>query len=252
MFQNQQMTSAEKISTRTGPVNAVCSPTDSLPSNLVFLNPSNLTEIESSIDLSTDQLPWDSTIFDDNELFKTFENDVLNEHAIDDFFLDSNSLDPVQGLISSSFDMFDDQPDPVQILQQQHETDLTFPIASPPDQAVTSSNDSTMNYSEQDQFRANDSRACDNAEASAWTRFGNKKVLKYSGEYHQRRWMNNRAVKRAREKAKEKEKTIALKMSMLVNENQQLFTRLNQLTEELNSFKSSCDTLNQRLKDDKC
>ncbi|CAF1343129.1 unnamed protein product [Adineta steineri] len=94
------------------------------------------------------------------------------------------------------------------------------------------------NKSEQDQIDRRDSTLSSHS-TSEWVRFGNTKVMKYSNEYHHKRSKNNRAVKKSREKTKESKQARELKMAMLVTENQQLTNRVDQLTKELESLKSS-------------
>lgn len=69
-------------------------------------------------------------------------------------------------------------------------------------------------------------------------RFGNKQVIKYSDEYHDRRLKNNEAVKKSRMKAKEKQKTSEVQMSKLSEENRRLSDRLELLTKELQVLRS--------------
>ncbi|CAF1193624.1 unnamed protein product [Adineta steineri] len=94
------------------------------------------------------------------------------------------------------------------------------------------------NKSEEDQIDRRDSTLSSDS-TSEWVRFGNTKVMKYSKEYHHKRSKNNRAVKKSREKTKESKQARELKMAMLVTENQQLTNRIDQLTKELESLKSS-------------
>jgi hypothetical protein len=84
-----------------------------------------------------------------------------------------------------------------------------------------------------------------------WTSFGSKIVIKHSEEYCHRRRQNNQAVKRARQKAKEKTEVQKLKMAMLVNENQQLIARIVELTKELTSLKSSFVAFSDLLRSNK-
>lgn len=78
-------------------------------------------------------------------------------------------------------------------------------------------------------------------------RFGNKQVIKYSDEYHERRVKNNEAVKKSRMKAKEKQKDTEHKMSKLAEENRSLNDRVDLLLKELNVLKSLYRELNQDL-----
>lgn len=78
-------------------------------------------------------------------------------------------------------------------------------------------------------------------------RFGNKQVVKYSDEYHDRRVKNNEAVKKSRMKAKEKQKETHGKMSQLADENRALNDRVDHLMKELQVLKSLYKELNQDL-----
>lgn len=78
-------------------------------------------------------------------------------------------------------------------------------------------------------------------------RFGNKQVIKYSDEYHDRRVKNNEAVKKSRMKAKEKQKETEVKMSELANENRALSDRVDMLLKELQVLKSLYRELNQDI-----
>ena len=78
-------------------------------------------------------------------------------------------------------------------------------------------------------------------------RFGNKQVIKYSDEYHDRRVKNKEAVRKSRMKAKEKQKETEVKMTQLAAENRALTDRVDLLTKELHVLKSLYKELNQDL-----
>ena len=69
-------------------------------------------------------------------------------------------------------------------------------------------------------------------------RFGNKQVIKYSDEYHDRRIKNNEAVKKSRMKAKEKQKSSDGQMHKLTEENRNLNDRVDTLMKELQLLRS--------------
>jgi hypothetical protein len=69
-------------------------------------------------------------------------------------------------------------------------------------------------------------------------RFGNKQVIKYSDEYHDRRVKNNEAVKKSRLKAKEKQITSEFQMEKLSEENRMLNDRVDLLMKELQLLRS--------------
>lgn len=69
-------------------------------------------------------------------------------------------------------------------------------------------------------------------------RFGNKQVIKYSDEYHDRRIKNNEAVKKSRMKAKDKQKSSEVQMNKLSEENRVLSDRVDSLMKELQLLRS--------------
>lgn len=78
-------------------------------------------------------------------------------------------------------------------------------------------------------------------------RFGNKKVIKYSDEYHHQRLKNNQSVKNSRIKAKQRQKETETKMNRLADENRQLNERFESLMKELQVLKSLYSDLGQSL-----
>ena len=76
-------------------------------------------------------------------------------------------------------------------------------------------------------------------------RFGNKQVIKYSSEYHDRRIKNNEAVKKSRMKAKEKQKSTEVQMHHLTEENRLLNNRVDSLMKELQVLRSLYKELKQ-------
>jgi len=76
-------------------------------------------------------------------------------------------------------------------------------------------------------------------------RFGNKQVIKYSDEYHDRRIKNNEAVKKSRSKAKEKQKSTDSQMTQLTDENRALNDRVDLLMKELQVLRSLYKELKQ-------
>ena len=78
-------------------------------------------------------------------------------------------------------------------------------------------------------------------------RFGNKKVVKYSDEYHHQRLKNNESVKNSRLKAKKKQKETENKMNKLAEENHLLNERVNSLMKEIQVLRSLYKELGQDL-----
>ncbi|CAF4490889.1 unnamed protein product [Rotaria socialis] len=209
---------------------------NALPTNLLPSQMSCLTEIEPSIDLSVDHLLWDSNIFD--------EHDFFDKNNLADSSMDSYILDSIQELLTSGCDLFDQPTDSVQMPENKttilnaSNTNSNLPFVFVPDKTT----ESNSTDSEQDECNRRDPKA-NSATIETWTRFGNRKVIKYSEEYRIRRLDNNRAVQKARQKAKEKDKAKKLKMSILINQNQRLTSRVDQLTKALESLKAACEEL---------
>ncbi|CAF2499881.1 unnamed protein product [Rotaria sp. Silwood2] len=78
-------------------------------------------------------------------------------------------------------------------------------------------------------------------------RFGNKKVVKYSDEYHHQRLKNNESVKNSRLKAKQKQKETETRMNKLAEENRTLNERVDSLMKELQVLQSLYKELGQDL-----
>ena len=87
----------------------------------------------------------------------------------------------------------------------------------------------------------------DESSKSKLARFGNKKVVKYSDEYHHQRLKNNESVKNSRIKAKQRQKETETKMNSLADENRQLNERVDSLMKELQVLKSLYQELGQSL-----
>jgi chromosome segregation ATPase len=81
-------------------------------------------------------------------------------------------------------------------------------------------------------------------------RFGNKKVIKYSDEYHQQRIKNNESVKNSRIKAKQRQRDTEQQMTKLADENRTLNERVDSLMKELQVLRSLYKELGQDLPSD--
>lgn len=95
-------------------------------------------------------------------------------------------------------------------------------------------------------MNSNSNKKEDNSKCKL-ARFGNKKVIKYSDEYHHQRLKNNESVKNSRLKAKEKQKETEGKMNKLAEENRVLNERLDSLVKELQVLRSLYKELGQDL-----
>lgn len=90
----------------------------------------------------------------------------------------------------------------------------------------------------------------DEAAKAKLARFGNKKVVKFSDEYHHQRLKNNESVKNSRIKAKKKQRETEVKMNKLADENRTLNDRVDSLMKELQVLKSLYKELGQDLPHD--
>ena len=114
------------------------------------------------------------------------------------------------------------------------------------DDSTNSSTDSSVEENERDAINRRGLKKS-GGPLRKLARFGNKQVIKYSDEYHDRRVKNNEAVKKSRMKAKEKHKTTESKMSQLAHENRSLNDRVDLLMKELQVLKSLYRELNQEI-----
>ena len=114
------------------------------------------------------------------------------------------------------------------------------------DDATSSSNDSSVEENERDAINRRGLKKS-GGPLRKLARFGNKQVIKYSDDYHDRRVKNNEAVKKSRMKAKEKHKETEVKMSQLAHENRSLNDRVDLLMKELQVLKSLYRELNQDI-----
>jgi predicted nuclease with TOPRIM domain len=127
----------------------------------------------------------------------------------------------------------------------QHSGMTTDIPTTPQDEGTTSSTDSTSDNERDDINRRGLKKS--GGPVRKLARFGNKAVVKYSDEYHDRRIKNNEAVKKSRLKAKEKQKDCEVKMTKLTSENRKLNDRVDLLMKELQVLKSLYKELNQDL-----
>ena len=78
-------------------------------------------------------------------------------------------------------------------------------------------------------------------------RFGNKKVIKYSDEYHHQRLKNNESVKNSRLKAKQKQKETESRMNKLAEENRTLNERVDSLMKEFENIENGTAVIDQNF-----
>ncbi|CAF0952706.1 unnamed protein product [Rotaria sordida] len=204
---------------------------DTLPLSL-----SSHTTLEPSFNL-----PVEDTLFLEDLL-----NNTQLSSTLDDNWLDNFPVDSFDQLLSSNSDMtFKELTDMPMEQSNEYIQDLGTPGSNPSTtyDERTSSVESTSDNERDDINRRGLKKS--GGPVRKLARFGNKQVIKYSEEYHDRRIKNNDAVKKSRLKAKERQKDTEVKMTQLANENRTLSDRVDLLMKELQVLKSLYKELNQ-------
>lgn len=200
----------------------------------------NYTNLEHSIELPVDDTLLLEDFLNDPQLSSTFAEDLLGDFPV-------ISVD--QLLASDPIMTFKDIPD-ISMEQDEHyfpHIGMTTDVHSTAtDDTTRSSADSASSDNERDDINRRGLKKS-GGPLRKLARFGNKQVIKYSDEYHDRRLKNNEAVKKSRMKAKEKQKVTEGKMSELAQENRVLNDRVDLLMKELQVLKSLYKELNQDL-----
>jgi len=199
---------------------------------------SNQTTLEPSI-----ELPFEDTVLLEglinNSQFSNLDND----------WIDSLTLEPIDQKISSNHNMtYTELPDMTMEQTEEYLQDIrtTESIPSTSYDDRNSSVESVSDDNERDDINRRGLKKS-GGPVRKLARFGNKQVIKYSDEYHDRRIKNNDAVKKSRMKAKEKQKETEHKMKKLADENRTLSDRVDLLMKELHVLKSLYKELNQDL-----
>ncbi|CAF1423285.1 unnamed protein product [Adineta ricciae] len=206
-----------------------------------------------SSDFATSEPSFDLSLND--PLFDELVNNIPLPSEFDDSWPTELEFDSFDQLLSPQLDMtYKDYTD---MSMEQDDNNNYFPhvgmttdvcttTSSNHDESTTSSVDSTSDDNERDDINRRGLKKS-GGPVRKLARFGNKQVVKYSDEYHDRRVKNNEAVKKSRMKAKEKQKTTETKMVELANENRSLTDRVDLLMKELQVLKSLYKELNQDL-----
>lgn len=209
-------------------------------SSISVFNPTEFgyTNLEPSI-----ELPFDDTfqdILNDPQLSSTFNDDLLSDFPVDS--IDEILAGEIPMTFKESSDMFMDQDE-----QYYPHIGMSTDIpSSTHDDTTRSSTDSPTSDNERDEVNRRGLKKS-GGPLRRLARFGNKQVIKYSDEYHDRRVKNNEAVKKSRMKAKDKQKETEGKMTELANENRTLNDRVDLLMKELQVLKSLYKELNHDL-----
>lgn len=205
---------------------------------------SDYTTLEPSFELPVDDNLFLQDIFNNTKISSTLDDNWLTDfpiETIDQLFSPETNM-----TFKELTDIPMDQSD--EYLQHVGMT-TTIPTSTTPtthDETTTSSIDSTSDDNERDDVNRRGLKKS-GGPVRKLARFGNKQVVKYSDEYHDRRLKNNEAVKKSRMKAKEKQKETEGKMTQLANENRALSDRVDLLLKELQVLKSLYKELNQDL-----
>ncbi|CAF0796756.1 unnamed protein product [Rotaria sp. Silwood1] len=213
---------------------ATNSNSDNLPSSS-----SNHTTFEPSF-----ELPVEDTLFIEELL-----NNTQLSSTLDDNWLENFPVDSFDQLLSSEPDMtFKDLTDMPMEQNNEYLPDLemTASNSSTTYDERASSIESASDDNERDDINRRGLKKS-GGPVRKLARFGNKQVIKYSDEYHDRRLKNNEAVKKSRLKAKEKQKESETKMTQLSKENRALNDRVDLLMKELQVLKTLYKELNQDL-----
>ncbi|CAF2072621.1 unnamed protein product [Rotaria magnacalcarata] len=199
---------------------------------------SNQTTLEPST-----ELPIEDTIL----LEELINNSQFSK--LDNDWIDSLTLEPIDQAISSDHNMtYTELPDMSMEQNEEYlqDTRMTESIPSTSYDDRNSSVGSVSDDNERDDINRRGLKKS-GGPVRKLARFGNKQVIKYSDEYHDRRIKNNDAVKKSRMKAKEKQKETEQKMKKLADENRTLNDRVDLLMKELHVLKSLYKELNQEL-----
>jgi hypothetical protein len=189
------------------------------------------TNLEPSVELPVADSSFIQQILENTDL--TFPDIEFDTDLFTDF-IDEQSInfDPemMHELTNVPMNHIPDYPD--------QEYPSTLPIESPNDETSISSISSQQS---EENLRDDVNRRGlkkGGGPVRKMARFGNKQVVKYSDEYHDRRIKNNEAVKKSRMKAKEKQNSSESQMQKLTEENRVLNDRVDLLMKELQVLRS--------------
>jgi phospholipid N-methyltransferase len=202
---------------------------------------SNYTTLEPSFELPIDDTLFLQELLDNPQIASTLnDNDWLTDFPADsiDQLLTSDSSMTFKDLDDMAMEQNDEHPQYIGMTTDIHSTTN--------DETTTSSIDSTSDDNERNDINRRGLKKS-GGPVRKLARFGNKQVIKYSDEYHDRRIKNNEAVKKSRMKAKQKQKQTEVVMTKLSSENRALHDRVDLLMKELQVLKSLYQELNQDL-----
>jgi hypothetical protein len=204
------------------------------------------TNLEPSIDLSIGDPSFIQQLLDNTTLTAPLPDFDFDSDLFDNFPVDSAQFDPLLDFDPTmTIQELTDVPMEETVQYSEHELSSTLPHSLDNDDTMISSISSQP--TEDSEYDDTNQRVVKKkgGSGSKLARFGNKQVIKYSNEYHDRRVKNNEAVKKSRMKAKEKQKTSEVQMDKLTEENRMLNDRVDLLMKELQVLRSLYKELKQ-------
>ncbi|CAF1139852.1 unnamed protein product [Adineta steineri] len=208
---------------------------------------STYTNLETSFDLPIGDNTFIQQILDntsfttslpdldfEDELFKNFPEDS----SAFDQFIDFDPLMTIQELTNVPMEQSEHSQQDLSQHYPEQDSSPAFPSHFTNDETTISSINSPQSEdSERDDINRRGVKKS-GGPVRKLARFGNKQVIKYSNEYHDRRIKNNEAVKKSRMKAKEKQQSSDVQMNRLTEENRTLNDRVDLLMKELQVLRS--------------
>jgi hypothetical protein len=192
---------------------------------------STYTNLETSFDLPVGDSSFIQQILDNTDL--TLPDIDLDSDLFPDF-TDDSFLDFDPNMIQELTNV------PMEPIQQypEHELSSSLPaLSNNDDTSISSVSSQQSEEHERDDINRRGLKKS-GGPVRKLARFGNKQVIKYSDEYHDRRIKNNEAVKKSRMKAKEKQQSSEHQMNKLTQENRSLSDRVDLLMKELQVLRS--------------
>jgi len=193
---------------------------------------STYTNLETSFDLPIGDTSFIQQLLDNTDLSSPLPDFDLGDDLFPDLTNDSFlQLDPnmIQQLTDVPMEPMQPYPD--------HELSTLPALSANDETSISSVSSQQSDEHERDEINRRGIKKS-GGPVRKLARFGNKQVIKYSDEYHDRRIKNNEAVKKSRLKAKEKQKSSEYQMDKLTEENRMLNDRVDLLMKELQLLRS--------------
>jgi hypothetical protein len=193
---------------------------------------STYTNLETSFDLPIGDTSFIQQLLDNTDLSSPLPDFDLGDDLFPDLTNDSFlQFDPnmIQQLTDVPMEPMQPYPD--------HELSTLPALSANDETSISSVSSQQSDEHERDEINRRGIKKS-GGPVRKLARFGNKQVIKYSDEYHDRRIKNNEAVKKSRLKAKDKQKSSEYQMNKLTEENRMLNDRVDLLMKELQLLRS--------------